>query len=50
MKSRSQNQLIGEETSLSEIKSSEDCDPIYTNGDMGFDDSTIAADNKTSLM
>ena len=50
MKSRSQNQLIGEETSLSEIKSSEDCDPIYTNGDMGFDDSTKAADGKTSLI
>ena len=50
MKSRSQNQLIGEETSLSEIKSSEDCDPIYTNGDMGFDNSTKAADGKTSLI
>ena len=50
MKSRSQNQLMGEEISLSEIKSSEDCDPIYTNGDMGFDETTISADGKTLLI
>ena len=37
MKSKSQKQLMGETTTLDEMKSDEDCDPIYTNADMGFE-------------
>ena len=49
MKSKSQKQLMGEETTLDEMKSDEDCDPIYTNADMGFEDNRESADGQTSL-
>ena len=41
MKSKSQKQLMGEKTTLEEMKSDEDCDPIYTNADMGFKENLI---------
>ena len=49
MKSKSQKQLMGEKTTLDEMKSDEDCDPIYTNADMGFEDNRGSADGQTSL-
>ena len=49
MKSKSQKQLMGEKTTLDEMKSDEDCDPIYTNADMGFEEKRKSADEKTIL-
>ena len=50
MKSRSLKQLMGETISLSEIKSSEDCAPLYTNEDMGFKEDQLSLDGKTFLI
>ena len=50
MKSKSLDQLMGKETDLSKMKSAEDCDPIYTNGDMGFSGNNLAADQSSTLV
>ena len=50
MKSRSLKQLMGETISLSEIKSSEDCAPLYTNEDMGFKEDQLSLEGKTFLI
>jgi len=47
MKSKSQKQLMGKETTLDEMKSDEDCDPIYTNADMGFGENQPSADDQS---
>ena len=38
VKSKSQDQLFGEKITLEEMKSNQECDPIYTNEDMNFGD------------
>ena len=50
MKSKSQKQLMGKKTTLDEMKSDEDCDPIYTNADMGFGENQPSADEQTPLV
>ena len=49
LKSRSPKQLEGKSTTLSELKDDEDCEPIYTNRDMGFNPDKKAVDDKTIL-
>ena len=49
MKSKSQKQLMGEKTTLEEMKSDEDCDPIYTNADMGLEKDKKSIDGQNSL-
>ena len=49
LKSRSQKQLEGKSRTLSELKDDKDCEPIYTNKDMGFNQDKKAIDEKTIL-
>ena len=50
MKSKSLKQLLGEATTLSEMEKDEDCDPIYTNEDIGFLNDDKSADKESNLI
>ena len=50
MKSKSLKQLFGEATTLSEMEKDEDCDPIYTNEDIGFLNDDKSADKESNLI
>ena len=49
VKSKSLTQLTGESTTLSDMKSSGDCGPIYTNEDLRIKEGQKDADNETLL-
>ena len=50
VKSKSLTQLTGESTTLSDMESSGDCGPIYTNEDLRIEKDQKAADNETLLV
>ena len=49
VRSKSQKQLFGKDTTLDQMQDDGDCEPIYTNKDMGFNENKKAADNETIL-
>lgn len=49
VKSKSQDQLFGEKITLEEMKSNQECEPIYTNEDMDFGDDKLPIEGNTSL-
>lgn len=49
VRSKSQKQLFGEETTLNQMINDGDCEPIYTNEDMGFTEERMSADHITPL-
>ena len=49
VRSKSQKQLFGDNTTLEQMRDDGDCEPIYTNKDMGFEKGRKAADKETEL-
>ena len=49
VRSKSHTQLFGKNTTLAQMQDDGDCEPIYTNRDMGFDENKTAVDNISLL-
>ena len=49
VRSKSHKQLFGQNTTLAQMQDDGDCEPIYTNRDMGFEENRKAANNISNL-